>query len=760
MKAAIAILLVLSLFFLAACGSQPPVTINRGVITIEDYMSSLSDEKTKQLDSQTNLLLHPLNDAISIYGDDYEFSWEGNYVKLTYKEAKCSFVAYAGAEFEHYDWYNNYINFEDCNIMEYLSFAVIERVIFDGVGVTLTDGISIGMSVSEISEKLNVDGIEYSESGATITTEKDSNGNKIDVYTISGQISNLDYIIVFKGDILTSVEIADYSRYLTVDESDSDNGKQIITEAFAFVSKNKLAAFNADDLSYKGKIYSSYYGSWFDAWQFTQGAYKDYEINVEQNSPNRVYIASTDSNLPILFWSNGNYVDPMLSFLGKWRDYNSNEYIDIKSISKEGIVVFDMYVESGINTGKMVLLKNLNTAFTDIPQDLDAYIRAQYEDDALMGDIQLFDGEVQSGYYIYNSQKFYMIDSLVMTFKGSVQYLPRSVTDRVGAGPLPIHIPKTSCDYTQTSTWGYMEDFGRDDPNADNIISTKKSAGGSVINKYLNEVYETSGLKYANIEYRYLYDYVFHINDVTYNVWESTNEENPHYLYVDSGNESIIKEYHFNLISKHSKELVYKANTIVSSKSYAEQKYVTLDGKITVDLVNRTITKTDSFVNNVEIPELYLDMVGENERFMFFANIGKRFTLNGYVLFDHTTWGATLHITDSNIPDFDIGVYYLNSETFFLDPTIKVMEIPEKGENEKYLDDKLDEAEPETTHIIREVSGRIIGYIYIDKQGKKTVKNYTGKILGYYHPDRNVTTDYTGKILNRGDASSALLFTQ
>ena len=48
--------------------------------------------------------------------------------------------------------------------------------------------------------------------------------------------------------------------------------------------------------------------------------------------------------------------------------------------------------------------------------------------------------------------------------------------------------------------------------------------------------------------------------------------------------------------------------------------------------------------------------------------------------------------------------------------------------------------------------------IYVDAQGNKTVKNFYGKILGYYHADRDVTTDYAGKIIAWGDATSALLF--
>ena len=68
--------------------------------------------------------------------------------------------------------------------------------------------------------------------------------------------------------------------------------------------------------------------------------------------------------------------------------------------------------------------------------------------------------------------------------------------------------------------------------------------------------------------------------------------------------------------------------------------------------------------------------------------------------------------------------------------------------------------ETETKLVIREFGGCIIGYIYVDGNGKKTVKDYYGKILGYYYPDRDVTTDYLGKIIARGDVASALLFAE
>lgn len=744
---------------LASCknGKDNILESNKGMLNINKYISSLSSEKIAPLKEQTDLLLHPLKDAIALCGDDYEFLCEGSYAELHFNKAKCSFEVYVGERFEDYD---NNIDFDDCGTMEHLVFSKIEKVVLNDKGKILTDGISIGMSVREISEILNVTGINYRNSSSMVTTEYDENGKQVNVYYLTGQISNVDYAVVFAGDILSRVEFTKSSRYLADEKNTSDNGKQFIKQAFSFVSKKGLAGFDLNDLTYKGNFYSSYYGSWFDSWQFAQGNYKDYEICVERNSPNRIYIASSSLGMPFVFWCDGEYVDPILSFLGRWREHGDKEYIDIKSISKEGTVVFDMYVHKDINAGDMVLLKNLSTTINELPKTLDDYLLGEKIDEALDGDAQLYDGNVQSGYYSYAGDKHYLIDSLLLNFNGSVQYLPRGIGGRVGAGPLTIHIPNENYKYEQPSTWGYMENFGRDDPNEANTIKANKAAGEAIINSYLNELYETTGLNHSDIEYHYLYDYLFPVNNKTYHVWESNDKESPHYLYVDTTDKLIIKECELNVISKHSKDLIYKSNTIVDSKSYANQKYITLDGKIVVDLTNRVITKTDAFVNNISLPEIFLDNVGKNERFMFFSSIGNKYNLNGYVLFDHTTWGATLNITDSNIPDFEIGVYYLNSESFFVDPSIGVVGVPDNSENDKYLEDKLEESNKETKIIIREFSGKIIGYIYVNEQGKKTVKDYYGRILGYYYPDRDVTTDYYGKTIYRGDAASALLFSE
>ena len=53
--------------------------------------------------------------------------------------------------------------------------------------------------------------------------------------------------------------------------------------------------------------------------------------------------------------------------------------------------------------------------------------------------------------------------------------------------------------------------------------------------------------------------------------------------------------------------------------------------------------------------------------------------------------------------------------------------------------------------------GQPIGTIRIESNGDKQARDFYGRILGYYRKDRNVTTDFYGRILYRGDMVASLL---
>jgi len=58
---------------------------------------------------------------------------------------------------------------------------------------------------------------------------------------------------------------------------------------------------------------------------------------------------------------------------------------------------------------------------------------------------------------------------------------------------------------------------------------------------------------------------------------------------------------------------------------------------------------------------------------------------------------------------------------------------------------------------IRDFGGKILGWIETDDKGNKTVRDFGGWILGYYKKSMDVTTDFGGRIIARGDMSASLI---
>lgn len=58
---------------------------------------------------------------------------------------------------------------------------------------------------------------------------------------------------------------------------------------------------------------------------------------------------------------------------------------------------------------------------------------------------------------------------------------------------------------------------------------------------------------------------------------------------------------------------------------------------------------------------------------------------------------------------------------------------------------------------IRSFSGKIIGTIYTLYNGDKEVRDFYGKCLGRYDKQNNVTRDFYGRIVAKGEALSLLL---
>ena len=61
------------------------------------------------------------------------------------------------------------------------------------------------------------------------------------------------------------------------------------------------------------------------------------------------------------------------------------------------------------------------------------------------------------------------------------------------------------------------------------------------------------------------------------------------------------------------------------------------------------------------------------------------------------------------------------------------------------------------TERITDFYGRCLGTIETDGSGNKTVRDFYGKVLGFYDKSTNCTKDFYNKVLFRGDMASALL---
>ena len=59
---------------------------------------------------------------------------------------------------------------------------------------------------------------------------------------------------------------------------------------------------------------------------------------------------------------------------------------------------------------------------------------------------------------------------------------------------------------------------------------------------------------------------------------------------------------------------------------------------------------------------------------------------------------------------------------------------------------------------IKEFGGKIIGWIETDKDGNQQVRDFYGKILGKYDKSLNVTSDFYGRILTRGNTVAGLVY--
>ena len=60
---------------------------------------------------------------------------------------------------------------------------------------------------------------------------------------------------------------------------------------------------------------------------------------------------------------------------------------------------------------------------------------------------------------------------------------------------------------------------------------------------------------------------------------------------------------------------------------------------------------------------------------------------------------------------------------------------------------------------VKDFYGRILGWL-ADEGNRVVAKTFAYVILGYYYKDRDVTTDFYGRIICHGDATMSLILNQ
>lgn len=60
---------------------------------------------------------------------------------------------------------------------------------------------------------------------------------------------------------------------------------------------------------------------------------------------------------------------------------------------------------------------------------------------------------------------------------------------------------------------------------------------------------------------------------------------------------------------------------------------------------------------------------------------------------------------------------------------------------------------------VKDWAGKVLGWVETDNRGNQTVRNFGGRVLAYYRADRDVTTDWAGKVVSRGNTAISHIYT-
>ena len=59
---------------------------------------------------------------------------------------------------------------------------------------------------------------------------------------------------------------------------------------------------------------------------------------------------------------------------------------------------------------------------------------------------------------------------------------------------------------------------------------------------------------------------------------------------------------------------------------------------------------------------------------------------------------------------------------------------------------------------IRDFYGRIIGFIITEPNGDKVARDFYRRVVGRYDARRDVTVDFYGRVLTKGDTVASLIY--
>lgn len=531
---------------------------------------------------------------------------------------------------------------------------------------------------------------------------------------------------------------------------ESDDLKAKLKAVLDYYYARGLTQFAPDKFTYRGTEYIKSSGGTWDVWECSgfDSAAEAAVLRIEQRSPHRVFLDW--SNMRGLLWMDGQYVHPVAYTQGRWSSSeNPAHSLVIRSITQEGELIFDL------NLGE-VSFKGLGSFLTEIQA-------GSYNH--LFG----MDFEAHFDYYDgYSTMGLMQYSGATYGNNASIGFSrSRSQIVVTGLGTQVITFDtRLSGDFTvyTTNSPGVLQWFGEDDPEWNKHFKQGNSASAGekqVFNDYLNTIHKTNGLDYAGREYVFRGQYYFEEGDRTYAVWDGNREGGR--FFVDKQSQTVIVSWQEGSRLYHTKEIPWcQGKRSSSTNAYAgiwKGKGVTLeigstDGNqvpLQLQMANGLLSE---WTGTGELVEGIWDDESQ-ERIIGFNFLEGDLNISGYIHLNPRTLGACLYINGSNVTGIPCGVYKIGRDKASYPWMIDLSGVaPQESEEPA----SVTQGEVIRTEYIRDFYGHIQGRVEYLENGDKIARDFYGAIKGRYFADENVTKDFYGRIISKGDSLVSLLF--